>query len=178
MINIIDFSNVEIDGVKVGDCIAASANYPDKSADILAALVAYDTQRQGQADDAATQAEIEAHTQQIADLKSQLQSAQQTIEQQRTQLSALVITDWPGLMDDLKVAGFNRWLADAGNTNPDLLDEVARLYAAAKSGDRTGVIAEFLAIINAYPATPEKLQDWQAVLDARGIPKNLLAFVP
>ncbi len=42
MINIIDFGNVEIDGVNVGDCIAASANRPNLALDILTALIAYD----------------------------------------------------------------------------------------------------------------------------------------
>jgi hypothetical protein len=118
---------------------------------------------------------------QIAELQQAIAGRDATIEAQRQQLSRLLITDWDGLMDELKTAGFSRWLADAGDSQPDLLDEVARLYAAAKVGDRIGVITEYLEIATRYSPSPEQLEAWQAVLDnyqPYPIPANLLWFVP
>jgi hypothetical protein len=117
---------------------------------------------------------------QIAELQQAIAGRDATIEAQRQQLSRLLIPDWDGLMDELKTAGFSRWLADAGDSQPDLLDEVARLYAAAKVGDRIGVITEYLAIATQYSPSPEQLEAWQAVLDnyqPYPIPANLLWFV-
>jgi hypothetical protein len=115
-----------------------------------------------------------------ADAAQQISDRDATIEAQRKQLSQLTINDWDGLIDALKVAGFSRWLADAGNSQPDLLDEVARLYASAKVGDRIGVITEYMTISAQYEPSIEQLEAWQAVLDnfqPHPIPANLLWFV-
>lgn len=114
---------------------------------------------------------------QIAELQSQLSEAQQTISAQQNQLSQLIITDWPGLIADLKAAGFYAWLAAAASANPDLLDEVARLSVAANAGNRVGVTHEYAEIYQKHPPTPQQLAAWQQVLDDKGIPPNLLAFV-
>ena len=119
-------------------------------------------------------------TAQVVELQQQIDQLQAMIEAQRQQLSKLTINDWDGLIDALKVAGFSQWLANAGNSQPDLLDEVARLYAAAKVGDRLGVITEYLTISAQYEPSIEQLQGWQAVLDnyqPHPIPANLLWFV-
>lgn len=121
------------------------------------------------------QAAITAYMQR--DLRSpELDAVMAENAQLKTELSALVITDWSGLMDDLKVAGFNRWLADAGNTNPDLLVGIARLYAAAKEGNRKAVIDEYSVIADQYPPSIEDRIKWQAVLNSHKIPRSLLAF--
>lgn len=116
----------------------------------------------------------------IAQLQQAITDRDVTIEAQRQQLSRLVIADWDRLIAALKDAGFNNWLAGAGTDNPDLLDEVARLYAAAKVADRLGVITEYMAIATQYSPSPEQLEAWQAVLDGfqpHPIPPNLLWFV-
>jgi hypothetical protein len=118
--------------------------------------------------------------QQITELQQTIGQLQQTIAQQQTQLSQLVITNWDGLIDLLKAAGFNNWLAEAGADNPELLDEISRLYAAAKVGDRLGVIREYLEIAAQYPPSIDQLQGWQSVLDnfqPHPVPQNLLWFV-
>jgi hypothetical protein len=113
-------------------------------------------------------------------LAQKLGEAEIELKAQRQQLSNLIINDWDRLIDSLKAAGFSRWMAEAGDANPDLLDEIARLYAAATVGDRIKVITEYLAICAQYSPTPEQLEAWQAVLDnfqPHPIPSNLLWFV-
>lgn len=113
-------------------------------------------------------------------LAQKLGEAEIELKAQRQQLSKLIINDWDRLIDSLKAAGFSRWMAAAGDANPDLLDEIARLYAAVTVGDRIDVITEYLAICAQYPPSPEQLEAWQAVLDnfqPHPIPPNLLWFV-
>lgn len=177
MITIESLNSVTIDGALIGADLVTAAQWAfdnARASELLTALTAYEQQLSA----STIVPEVEAiDPAQIAELQ-QLSAAQQTIAAQQAQLSQLIITDWPGLIGDLKNAGFYAWLTAAAAANEDLLDEVALLSAAANAGDRAGVIHEYVAIYQKYPPTTEQLAAWQAVLDDRGIPSNLLAFVP
>jgi hypothetical protein len=170
MIKIIDFLNVEINGINVGDCFAAYSNYPEQAMELLSALSDYDRDRQS------TIEPIIVSDPRVATLEQQLSAAQSQNILLERQLSQYVIKDWEGLIAGLKDAGFYDWAAQAIAQDANLIDEVAELRSAAQDKDVARLVANFRAIASIHRPIKTMLGQWQAVLDAAGIPKNLMAF--
>lgn len=170
MIKIIDFENVEINGINVGDCFAAYNNYPEQALDILSALSDYDRNRQANTEPIVT---IDPR---VTTLEQQLSVAQSQISSLEQQLSQYVIRDWPGLISELRKVGFYDWLTECHVIDPDLIDDTGRLSIAANQGDRLGVITEYQTLYAANKPSEDYRAAWQGVLDRLGIPSNLLYF--
>jgi hypothetical protein len=198
MINIIDFGNVEIDGVNVGDCIAASANRPNLALDILTALIAYDNSR------AASVESVMIDDPRVPELEAELAAERQKTASLEAQLSQYVISDWPGLIDALSDAGLDEMLlsiANAARNTPNptgrrLEAEYIRLQTnldlAAREGktqavkDAYGALLQFAGeLMGLNPSiAPELIADISAAIPAlqqvlvdQSIPTTLMEFV-
>lgn len=167
MITIENLNNITIDNDLEGADIVTAAQWAfanGRALDLLSALEAYDSSRQPEAPQITEDPRVAELQQKIALLEGQL--------------SQYAISDWAGLIEALKPAGFYDWIAETVAIDSDYLDDSIRLSNAAGRGDRVAVIAEYQALYAANPPSSQRLQDWQAVLDDLNIPKNLLAFIP
>jgi hypothetical protein len=198
MIKIIDFSNVEIDGKNVGDCIAASANHPNLASDILTALIAYDNSR------AASVESVPIGDPRVPELEAELAAERQKRSELEAQLSRYAIGDWPGLIDALSDAGLDEMLlsiATAARNTPNptgrrLEAEYIRLQTnldlSAREGNTQAVKNAYGALLQFAgelmglnpPISPELIADISAAIPAlqqvlvdRGIPTTLMEFV-
>jgi hypothetical protein len=80
------------------------------------------------------------------------------------------------IVEALRGVGLYAWMASAAKKDPNLLDEIAAMNAAAAAGDIPALVANYVAIVAIHPPSGEQLQSWQAVLDAAGVPPQILAF--
>lgn len=173
MITIENLNNITIDDALIDADIVTAAQWAfanGKATELLTALTAYEQQLIASS---ATPEINTVDTAQIADLQSQLQSAQQTIEQQRSQLSLYVIKDWGELQDDLLNAGLDDLFAlvtqiaqatpnppqDKTSLQAQALKLIADVAAAVRAKDRISVINAYQAIFgtNDKPGFVQKI---------------------
>jgi hypothetical protein len=81
------------------------------------------------------------------------------------------------IVEALRGVGLYDWMAAAASKDPDVLDEIAAMNAAAAAGDVPALVENYAAIVAALPPSAELLESWQAVLDAAGVPPAILAFI-
>lgn len=181
MIEINSFDDVMIDGESVGDCIAACGNYPKKAAEILRALIAYDTKRQGEADTTSTEAAIEQANKSAEPLQQKITELEGTI----AQLQLETAPDIAAIAAELQAAGLTAW-ADRAITaaDPDngVLNLVLALYAVAQEArsltqcDRVRDLFMQIGTLSGVWPTPEEATAMQAILTASNVGEKWLKF--
>ena len=185
---ILDFSNIEIDGKSVGSIVEAAINYPDLAVELIAECDQYLKSKVAAAAGLATLNNEQAQAQ-VRELTSQLAALSDVVDAQRHQLGQLIIQDWPKLIADLRDAGFFAWTIDAGAASRKTPNEgdsaiaalaIQGLANAADQGDRVGVIRAYVTLMNFLLPSVEQMTAWQSVLDRQvpPVPKNVLYFLP
>jgi hypothetical protein len=156
IVNIANFSNVEIDGDNVGDCFSAVANYPEHAGAILAALSAYEQDLIA----AAAPAEVPSID------PGQITQLQQQIATLKLELTPAISEITPALMG----AGLNAWGARA-TKSPQLMAMLMELFAIAletrSAGQCQRISTLFVDIcqLSQEIPTPAEAQAMQAILD-------------
>jgi hypothetical protein len=164
---------VFIDGADSGDIVSAPQNHPKREAEILAAHnTAWDGHR-GRADDKATAIAVAATGMQVEQLRRDLEAALA----ENAELRAKLTPPLGPIVEALRGVGLYDWMAAAASKDPDVLDEIAAMNAAAAAGDVPALVENYAAIVAVFPPSAELLQSWQAVLDAAGVPPAILAFI-
>ena len=187
MIKINSFDDVKIDGVSVGDCISACGNYPKKAAEILQALIAYDTARQGDADTKSTEAAIAQVQKSTEPLQQKITELEGTIAHLTARLQALA-PDLSAILPALLEAGLTAWCDRAVATYNEshregadsLMPIVAQLYAAASNNQISAVPPLFGEIMQRSMVAPtaDEATAMQAILDSVKFPPELINFYP
>lgn len=187
MIEINSFDDVVIDGVSVGDCIAAASNYPKKAAEILRALIAYDAARQGEADAKSTEAAVSQAQKSAEPLHQKITELEGTIAHLTAKLQALA-PNLAEILPQLLEAGLTAWADRAVTTYNEshlegadsLMPIVAQLYAAASSNDIAAVPPLFSEIMQRSMVAPTSAEAkaMQAILDGVQFPPELISFHP
>lgn len=183
MININSFDDIVIDGISVGDCIAAASNYPKKAAEILRALIAYDTQRQGEADTKSTEAAIAQAKQSAEPLQQKIAELEGTIAHLTARLQALA-PNLAEILPALLEAGLTAWSERSiaayhpGDHQTSIVPEIAKLFAVAEANQVAEVQQIFISIVLQTKITPtrEESAQLQAVLNSVRFPIELLEF--
>jgi hypothetical protein len=111
--------------------------------------------------------------QQVDTLQSKLAEAIAENAELRTKLTPTL----GPIVEALRGVGLYEWMAAAASKDPDLLDDIAAMNAAAMAGDVPELVKNYATIYAAFPPSGEVLQSWQAVLDAAGVPSSILAFI-
>lgn len=166
MINIVSFSNVQIDDENVGDCLSAIANYPNQAGAILAALFDYEQRLIASAiptPEPTINPEIIQLQQQISLLQAQLDAQAPNIDLSEISLA-------------LTQSSFDEWLLPLMQ-QPQTMRSAFRLISALDSGDIAGVRSAYHTIAAVAPPTTGQLEEWQAVLDNLSVPPEVMRFV-
>lgn len=167
MIRIIGFSDVEIDGIHVGHATAAMNNYPQFTAELLAALDAYEAGLVAAAVPAPEVPVIDPA--EIAELQGQIAELQQQVTQLQLELSPDIAAVTPALM----AAGLLTWGERATMANSEavlgLVLELRDIAMAPRSISQCDRIKDTFGTIcglSGVVPTPSEAQAMQAVLDA------------
>lgn len=183
MIKINGFGDVEVDGVSVGDCFAARTNYPKISFEILQALIAYDTQRQGEADDKAAALAIEQAQKSAEPLHQKITELEGTIAHLTARLQQLA-PNLAAILPELLQAGLTAWSERSiaayhpGEDTVSIVPEIAKLFALAEANQVAEVRQVFVSIVlqTKIAPTPEESAQLQSVLDSVRFPVEILEF--
>ena len=167
------FPRVFSDGVAIGDIVTALINNPKAEAEILRAHDAAWVAHQGSVSDKATEAAIAAADVRVQQIRQQMDA----VIAENAELKRRLVPDLRPIVEALRGVGLYQWMADAASKDPNLLDEVAAMNAAAIAGDVPNLVANYAAIVAVSPPGEEMLRSWQAVLDAAGVPPQILAFI-
>jgi hypothetical protein len=164
---------VFIDGSDIGDIVSAPQNHPKREAEILAAHnTAWDRHR-GEENDKATATAIAAADLQVEQIRRDMEAALTENAELRSKLTPPL----GPIVEALRGVGLYDWMAAAASKDPDVLDEIAAMNAAAAAGDVPALVENYAAIVAVFPPSVEQLRSWQAVLDAAGVPPAILAFI-
>jgi hypothetical protein len=160
------FNSVNIDGVDVGDCFSAIANYPDQAGAILAALASYE---QGLIAAAVQAPEIQAiDPSQVAELNATIGQLQQTIEQLKLEVSPDIAAITPALMAAGLLAWGNRATAGEDEETLALVIQLRDAAMAPRSITQCDRIKHLFGEIcqrSGVVPSPSEAQAMQAILD-------------
>jgi hypothetical protein len=144
------------------------------SEELVTAICLYVESVEGTADNRATLAAISATDMQVEKIRQERDAA----IAENIELKRKLIPPLGPIVEGLRKVGLYDWMAEAAKIDPNLLDEIAALAAAAAAGDVSGVTSKYAEIAEVHSPTVDRLQLWQSVLDAAGVPPQILSFIP
>lgn len=174
MITISNLNSITIDNALTGADIVTAAQWAFTNGQALAlldALTEYDNDRQGQVDQAATQAVVTAIESEVVLLRQERDALQ-------SQLDALQAPsiDLPQVSIALTQSSFDEWLLPLMQ-QPQTMRSAFRLIAALEGGDIAGIRTAYHTLAAISPPSTAQLAEWQAALDGLGVPPEVMRFV-